>query len=376
LRIAIDATSLLLPGAGVRTYVHHWLNSLREAAEQGGDRIATYIPGIEVPDSLEHLKAAPGTLNHVRLRTVQFMNSLRLSRNPLLNLFLPGADIFHCSQHTACLPLFKKTSATLFDLSCWVTPQYHTPKNIAATRRYGETILAACHGVISISDHSRKDAIEILGIPAERIRVIYPGVAESYFDATGVEAAVTREKYQLARPYLLFVGCIEPRKNVPNLIRAYLCLRESLRDDVQLVLAGPFGWRGEETTELLGRSNGTIRHLGYVGEEDLPGLFKGAAALVYPSFYEGFGLPVAQAMAVGTAVITSNRSSLPEVVGDAAVCVDPDSIEELSDAMDRVLSDTELARTLAERASSRAQRFRWAAAASESLRFFHDCRRT
>src|SRR4051794_23167207 len=105
LRIAIDATSLLLPGAGVRTYVHHWLNSLRHAAEAGGDSIATYIPGIEVPECLEPLKAAPGTLNHARLRTVQFMNSLRLSPNPLLNLFLPGADIFHCSQHTACLPL-------------------------------------------------------------------------------------------------------------------------------------------------------------------------------------------------------------------------------------------------------------------------------
>jgi len=370
----IDATSLLLPGMGVKTHMHYWLTSLLEAAPRRGDTIATYSPGIVVPPVLDHRKSAAGRCaTQFRLRTVQLLNLVSCRENPCLNLFVPGADVFHCSQHTMNLPKRKIITATVFDLSCWKTPEYHTPANIAATRRHGETVLKACDGLIANSQHARQDAVEILGIPEDRIRVIYPGVAEQFFEVTDEQAAVVRAKYRLAAPYLLFAGCIEPRKNVPSVLNAYRRLRQSVRKDVQLVLAGAFGWASEEVRIALSKGGDAVRHLGYVPEHDLPGLFRGAAALAYPSFYEGFGLPLAQAMATGTPVITSNRSCLPEVAGGAALCIDPTAVEDLQAAMDRVLTDTELARTLSSRGRSRAQRFRWPAAATESLDFFREC---
>jgi alpha-1,3-rhamnosyl/mannosyltransferase len=255
---------------------------------------------------------------------------------------------------------------------CSITPESHTPENIAATRRYGENILKGCDGLIAISAHTRKDAVEILGIPEDRIRVIYPGVAEAFFDVAREQAAGTRTRYALDSPYLLFVGCIEPRKNVPAMIQAYQQLPESLRSEVHLVIAGPFGWASEGVRKMLAAAHGTVRYLGYVPERDLPGLFRGAAALVYPSQYEGFGLPPAQAMAAGVPVIASDCSCLPEVVGGAGLFVPPRSVDALSDAMEKVLTQPELAESLSAHGKSRAGAYHWSKCAAESLEFFKE----
>jgi alpha-1,3-rhamnosyl/mannosyltransferase len=374
LRIAIDATSLLLPSAGVRTYTHYWISSLLEAATGRGDQIVTYAPGVRVPEVLDHRQSAAGFwATQLGLRTVQVVNSTRLRGNPVLNLLLSRADLFHCSQHTVSSPRHKKMTATLFDLSCWTTPEHHRPDNIAATRRYGENILKVADGLIAISENTRQDAMKILGIPGERIRVIYPGVPEAYFEVGPEAAERARAKFGLSAPYLLFVGCIEPRKNVGAILEAYGRLSLPMRREVRLVLAGMFGWDCEEVQRVLSRQNGTVVHLGYVPEADLPGLMRGSAAVVYPSFYEGFGLPVAQAMAVGAPVITSDRSCLPEVVGDAGLYIDPNSVDELSAAMQRILASPELAQRLIARGRVRAQTFRWAASAERSMDFFHAC---
>ena len=374
LRIAIDATSLLLPSAGVRTYTHYWLSSLVDAASGRGDQIVTYAPGVRVPRVLDHRQSACGFwTTQFGLRMVQLVNATRLRENPALNLLLSRADLFHCSQHTVSSPRHKKMTATLFDLSCWITPQHHRPDNIAATRRYGEKILKVADGLIAISENSRNDAVTILGIPKERIRVIYPGVAEAYFKVCPEQAAQVRAKFGLCTPYLLFVGCIEPRKNVAAILEAYGRLPLGVRQEVTLVLAGMYGWNCEDVRREVSRQGKAVRYLGYVPEADLPGLMQGSAAVVYPSFYEGFGLPVAQAMAVGAPVITSNRSCLPEVVGDAGLCIDPDAVEELSAAMQRVLESPELARTLISCGRVRAEKFRWAASAERSMDFFHAC---
>ena len=168
------------------------------------------------------------------------------------------------------------------------------------------------------------------------------------------------------------MGCIEPRKNIPGLIRAWRRLPEKLRRDLQLVVAGPFGWADEEVRGLLMNSGAGVRYLGYVPEPDLPGLFRGASAFVYPSYYEGFGLPVAQALAVGAPVIVSNRSCLPEIVGGAGLCVDPDSEEALTDAIQSTVTGSESTAEAVSRGVARAQAFRWPVCALESLAFFHD----
>jgi glycosyltransferase involved in cell wall biosynthesis len=367
-RVQIDVTSLLLEGAGVKNYIHYWLRHLELAAMRRADQIATYPPGLDAAEELNHTSSADSAINRLRLYLVYFVN---LPFNPTIDFFHLGADVFHCSQHCANPPKRKKFTATLFDMSCWTTPQYHTQQNVAATRRYAERILKRCDGIIAISHHARCEAIQILGIPEERIHVVYPGVASAFFEATALDADRVRNKYQLYLPYALFVGCIEPRKNIGGLLRAWQELPESFRRDNHLVIAGPFGWESGEMRAVLASADRSIRYIGYVAEADLPGLFAGAEAFICPSFYEGFGLPVAQAMAAGLPVITSNRSCLPEVVADAGICVDPDSANDLAAAIWEVLTRPALASELAARSRLRAHRFQWTSSAVESLDFFH-----
>jgi glycosyltransferase involved in cell wall biosynthesis len=260
MKVAIDATSLLLRSAGVKNYIHYWLSSLQALAqEQRGIRVRTYPPGISTADVLDHESATRAISDRARLLMVQFCN---VRGNPCIDFLLSGAGLFHASQHVAHLPRRIKNTATVFDLSCWITPQYHMPENIAATRRYAGKILKACDGLIAISEHTRKDTVEVLGIPEERIRVIYPGVAEAFFEASGEQAEEVRTKYDLRLPYLLFVGCIEPRKNVPAMIQAYQQLPGWLRKEVQLVIAGPFGWASEAVRKMLTEAPGAVRYLG------------------------------------------------------------------------------------------------------------------
>jgi len=206
----------------------------------------------------------------------------------------------------------------------------------------------------------------VLGIAPERIAVIHSGVADAFFECTPEAAQAVRRRYRLERPFVLFVGTIEPRKNLDLLLDAYRALAPELRAAFELVVAGPVGWQAERTVERL-RS---VRYLGYVPEADLAPLTAAASVFAYPSLYEGFGFPVAQAMAAGVAVVTSNSSSLPEVAGDGALLVDPRSLEELKAALGRLLGSAQLRASLGAAGRARAQRYRWKECAARSLEFF------
>src|SRR5208337_696364 len=179
-----------------------------------------------------------------------------------------------------------------------------------------------------------------------------------------------RAGLRLDRPYLLYVGTIEPRKNVDLLLDAYGDLRSSTSGEFDLAIAGSHGWASEATMHRLRNSLPKVRYLGYVPESDLPALFAGATAFVYPSLYEGFGFPVAQAMAAGVPVIVSGVSSLPEVAGGAAVLIDPRSRVELRDAIESLLTSPTRLADLRERGRTQARKFSWPAAAAQSLDFF------
>ncbi|MDQ4078327.1 MAG: glycosyltransferase family 4 protein, partial [Chloroflexota bacterium] len=180
-----------------------------------------------------------------------------------------------------------------------------------------------------------------------------------------------RQKYNLPAIYALFVGTIEPRKNLVSLLKAFRITRER-HPNLKLVLAGKKGWLYEEvfqTLHKLGLESEVIR-LGFVPDEDLPALYSAARYFVYPSLYEGFGLPVLEALACGTPVICSDRSSLPEVAGDAAILVAPDEIGALVQAMERVLIDSTLRQAMRERGIEQARRFSWERAAKETLALY------
>jgi len=367
MRIMLDATSLLLRSAGAKTYMHYWVRSLQRAATQDSIRLFPFFGGIR---DLDHESSSVGIgRTALGFLVVQFSN---IKWNPLLEVVGCAADVFHASQHMLNPPhLTTRLTATIYDMTCWLMPEVHFRANVAATRWYGEKVLRRAAACIAISEQSKKDAVEILKLPADRIDVIYPGVAEKFYTVTRPEAQALAKRYRLDKPYLLYVGTIEPRKNVDRLLDAYGSISEPIRKEHELVIAGPLGWCSEETRNRLRRPEPGIRYLGYVSEDDLPGLTAGATAFVFPSLYEGFGLGLVQAMACGVPAITSRGSSMSEIAGEDAILVDPRKTDEIAAAIERLALSPSLRQDLGQRGRLRVASFRWERNAQQSLAFFH-----
>lgn len=221
-------------------------------------------------------------------------------------------------------------------------------------------------GFICISEATRAELEERFPGTRGRTKAIPLGANPAFFDARPSGGA---RRLGVDGPFVLAVGTLEPRKNLPRLVEAFMSLPASLRDGLQLVLAGGRGWSSAELDALTQGHADAIRVLGFVPDADLPSLYAEATLFAYPSLEEGFGLPVVEAMAAGTPVITSDRSALPEVAGDACVLVDPTDTEAIADALQRLLSDSELRDQLAERGRTRAASFTWERTARETLEF-------
>jgi len=365
MRIVIDAIPLLLRSAGVKTYIYNWIQHLRRL---GGKNNVLAFPGIGTLGAYSHEKSVLSIGS--TLGRLAWFHAINRSGLPLVDWFGPRADVFHASHMLWNAPRRTRLTATLYDMTCWQVPETHPRGNVTAMKRFAAAVLSRADGLIAISESTRDDAIRILGLPENRIAVIYPGVADGYFDVAPEAVAAARAKHRLARPYLLFVGTVEPRKNIDTMLGAYARLPASLREQFEIVLAGPVGWAARETIERVRARTGGLRYLGYVPEEDLPGITAGATVFVYPSLYEGFGLPLAQAMAAAVPSITSGVSSMPEVAGGAALLVDPRSESELTAAMERLLLSEAQRRQLADIGLRRSRQFTWDHCARASLAFF------
>jgi alpha-1,3-rhamnosyl/mannosyltransferase len=364
MRIFIDAIPLLVRSAGVKNYLFHWIVELRRLL--GDDRVRLF-PFLDRLPALDHegsVVDGPGTLGRQAL-----FFAMNRWPNHIADLMAPAEGIFHATKliHP---PRQLRLTATLHDVTCWLMPEFHQASNVAAEKRFAEVIWKRASGLIAVSENTRRDAIEVLGLKPEAIRVVHPGVAQPFFEATEASAAAARAKYGLGRPYALYVGTIEPRKNLDRLLDAWQTLSAPVREEFELVVVGPQGWRSERTMARLRETREGVRYLAYVPEPDLPGITAGATIFVYPSLYEGFGFPVAQAMAAGVPVITSNVSSLPEVTGGAAELVDPRSEAELGAALERVLTSAGTRERLASAGRRRAACFRWERCARESAEVF------
>ncbi len=362
--VCVDCSPLLLRSAGVKTYLYHWVRAL---CAQSPESIRTFLA-----------PADRGRLDHdggPRIHPLKIAALVALSRLPefVSDMAVPQCDVFHISSLLRRVPSRPRLSTTLHDLTAWILPECHMPANVTAEKEFADRVLKRASGIMADSESTKRDAIRILGIDPEKITVVYLGVPPEYFSAPEESVDRVKTAYKLARPYFLFVGTIEPRKNVDTLLAAWDGMSPSFRRENDLVIAGMAGWRAEVTMRRLLQAEhdeSGIRYLNYVPEADLPGLTAGARAFVYPSLYEGFGIPVAQAMAAGCPVITSNVSSLPEVAGDAALLIDPRSTEELRSAMAEIDESPDLRMRLAGEGRARSQCFKWETAAAESLRYF------
>jgi glycosyltransferase involved in cell wall biosynthesis len=278
-----------------------------------------------------------------------------------------GPILYHATEHL--LPRLPcPTVLTVHDLIFERYPEHHTATNRAFLKQAMPTFVRAATHIIAVSEQTKRDLMELYGTPAEKITVVYEGI-DAGFSPAGPDAVErVRGIYSPERPYLLMVGTLEPRKNHLTAVRALARLKAAGRPH-RLLIAGGQGWLFDEIRrqiDSLGLHD-DVRFTGYVPDAELPALYSGAACLLLPSLYEGFGFPVLEAMACGTPVVCANVSSLPEIAGDAALLVPPMDDEALAAIVARVLADPELAAKLVRAGLEQAGRFSWSRCAGQTV---------
>ncbi len=286
-----------------------------------------------------------------------------------LDRALPRVDLFHATEHL--LPPLKnvKTVFTLHDLIFQIFPEYHLPLNRWFLANAMPRFLRRADAIIAVSECTKRDAIHFYDLPPEKITVIYEGVNSALHPTHDPNLiARARTRYAKDQPFLFFLSTIEPRKNIIALIDALRVLR-SRGFPHRLLIAGRKGWLYQDTLDHVKKTGmeSEIDFLDYVDDAELPALFAACDAFVFPSLYEGFGLPPLEAMACGAPVVSSNVSSLPEILGDAAIFVDPREVGEIAAATERVITHHTLRDELRAKGIAQAAKFSWERAARETL---------
>lgn len=357
LRVAISAHLLAPRGAGYRnagihTYIEQTLRRLPEAdPDLRLTLFARYAPA--------------GLSGAIEQRSTRWPTGRPVLRIVWEQLRLPtaarGCDVLHASAFVAPQIALRPTVVTIYDLSFALYPQYFRGLNQAYLRIGTRRSARRARRVLAISEHTRRDIHRLYGVPLDRIDVAYPGVDAALAPASPEAVETFKRQKQLPDRFLLFLGTLEPRKNLVMLIQAFAQLKRE-RPDAALVLAGGVGWLADEVFTEIDRSGvkDSIVMPGFVPDEEKALWYASATTFVYPSIYEGFGLPPLEAMACGTPVIVSNAASLPEVVGEAGLNVAPDDVSGWSHAMRRAWSDAALRAELTERGLKQAQCFSWA----------------
>ena len=303
----------------------------------------------------------------------------------LINLFLAityplrlKKNKYHLVFNPSAVSTFFKFSipniVTAFDLTPILFPETHTSKTYFVYKFFLPRTLKNADKIIAISQNTKDDLIKHFNIPEEKIRVIYLAANKSYKLLPNEEINKIKIKYNLNYSFILYVGTLEPRKNIVRLIEAFYKARNENSINHKLVFTGRKGWKYENIFNKIKELNleKDIIFTGYVSDEDLPALYNTADLFVYPSIYEGFGLPPLEAMACGTPVITSNVSSLPEVVGNAGIMVNPYNVNELADKITEVLTNEELKKELSQKGLERAKLFSWEKCAKETMEVFEE----
>jgi glycosyltransferase involved in cell wall biosynthesis len=381
MRIGIDYTSAVHQGAGIGRYTRQLVTALLEL-----DRHNEYVllvsgraktpQDASKPPLVPPLWLDPAKYPNLRVMVLPFSERLwtilwhRLHLPLWVEFFSRALDVFHSPDFALPPVRNARTIVTVHDLSFLRVPQCSYPKLQAYLCQVVPLSVRRANMVLADSECTKSDVIALLEVDAARVKVIYAGVGQEFHPVKDEgRLAAVRARYRLPARFVLGLGTLQPRKNFERLIEAYAQVRQQVGAEIKLVIAGGLGWMYEgifEKVRELGLQE-AVCFPGYVADEDLPALYTMADLFVFPSLYEGFGLPPLEAMACGTPVITSNVSSLPEVVGDAAWMVDPLDVGALAVAMQRLLSDAALRREMIARGLVQARRFTWAQAAKQLL---------
>ncbi|HEY7509307.1 MAG TPA: glycosyltransferase family 1 protein [Vicinamibacteria bacterium] len=371
LRVGIDVSGAVAPDTGIGRHTVELVRALqRTCADLDLVLFLNRFPRLRPSDR------SLGPVVNPRWPARVLLGAWRRLEWPPVDAFTGPVDVFHTSDWTHPPQRAGKTVVPVHDLGALVHPEWYAPEVAAIHAEKNRLAAERATAIVAVSAFTRSEILRVVGVAPERVHVVPAGVGADFAAPPEAAVAAARRRAGLTGPYLLYVGTRERRKNLGGLLDVFAVIARA-RPALDLAVVGMRPWaeaRGihgsehwsgpeiEEKVARLGLSE-RVRFVGQVPRADLPALYAGAAAFVFPSYYEGFGLPLLEAMACGTPVVTSNRAAMPEVVGDAAVQVDPDRHREFAEAVLAVLADRHRHEDLRARGLRRAAHFTWDASA-------------
>ena len=374
MRIAINATPLLSTLTGVGNYIFQTSKALARVAPE---HEYSYYYGYYT----KKLFAAEGKGLFYEIKeivkqvpaTKKFARAIKDNISPLT---LKPFDLYFEPNFIPLKIRARRTVVSVMDFSFELYPQWHPSERMEYFRKKFWKNIGRADRIIAISDFVRDEAVNKFGLPAEKVRTVRLGFNREVFrPMSREELAPVRAKFSLPEKFILCVGSMEPRKNLINLLRAYVSLPKEIRSAYKVVFAGFKGWENKEIMSLLAELKRDAVYLGYITDFELGALYNMATLFAYPSFYEGFGLPPLEAMACGCPVVVSRAASLPEVCGSAAVYVEPFDPSSIARGIERLAGDPVLRASLREAGLARAAQFSWESSAAEHLKIFEEARR-
>ena len=376
MRVGIDICRLTDPWTGIGNYITNLLGGLAQVDRENQYLLYPYFWDcfpLSFDGFADFVPPQDNFRLHAPRRSWLWVKLVWLKSPYPRERFLARVDVTHSPNLAAPRLRRSKLVVTVHDLSFLREPAWHKADNVAFSSRGVEGAVQRADAIIVPSEFTAHEMSEFYPAARDRVHVVPEAVLPVYQEpCPAAELARVKKAHALERPYFLFVGTLEPRKNLVRLISAFHGLIEQGLEDVELVLAGGLGWKADEIRQAADdpKGQGRVRRLGYVPGPDLPGLYQGALAVVYPSLYEGFGLPVLEALASGAPCLTSRAASLPEVAGEAALLVDSDDSDALAQGMLRLARDADLRARLALAGPKQAARFSRAAMGAGTLEVY------
>ena len=378
MKIGIDISQIVYEGTGVSNYTRSLVEALVKASNN--DEFVLFGSSLRIrrplKEFLKNLQAknVKGKFSYLPPKLLEFLwNGVHLFP---VEYFVGEIDVFHSSDWLEPPTKNAKKITTIHDLTVFKYPETFSPTGghdiVKNQKRKLFFAKKECDLIICVSETTKQDAMEILGIPERKLAVVYEAADPFYFRRKDEEIKRVKEKLRIEGDYLLCVGTREPRKNLDKVVMAFSEIARNY-PSLNLVIAGKYGW-GNDSSKFKVQSSkleSRVKILGYVEKEDLPALYSGAQAFIYPSLYEGFGLPILEAMSCGCPVITSNIGSMKEISGEAALLIDPLSVDNIAGVISKLCRNQKLKKEMVLKGSKRAGEFSWDKTALQTLDLYH-----
>lgn len=370
MRIGFDATPLLGQRVGIGNYTAYLLSALLQQQPADDYYLYSNRPLGHLEPPLDQATQMPGYFERSRWLWMQWMLPTLLKRTQL--------DLCHYTNASAPLHQTRPFVLTIHDASLFVHREHHPVSRLVAIRALLPLLARRAAAVITVSQHARAELLRALDVPTDKIHVIYEAPPPHFVPAHDKKyLTAVKEKFALPDKYILYLGTLEPRKNLTRLVQATSQLHH-YGCQIPLLLVGPKGWHMNGFKEEISRlgAEPMVRYLGYVPSEALPAIYSLATVFAFPSLYEGFGLPPLEAMACGTPVLTSQASAMAEVGGDAVHLIDPYSVESITEGLHNLLTNAPLREELSQLGQKHAQQFSWERAAQETTAVYRQVLQT